>query len=228
LLKNFIELVGFSVCHQLDSRSLAFGEILTPVCSRCAGIYTGFTVSAILLFLMFRKKQSDLPPAYVLVIMSIFFLSTVFDGFASYLNLYETNNIIRFSTGVLCGTSLIVVLFPVFNFQYYARSRSERIFKRPLMFTAFIVILIAFIIFTLQGFEPLGIFYYYFTGISIIFTFFFLSLVIVLLIPFFAQRAKKLFSMNLAIPVFIALALASVELFVSYKIHQFMEKLAGL
>ncbi len=227
MFKNLIELVGFSVCHQLDARSLAFGEILTPVCSRCAGIYTGFAVSAVLLFLMFRKKQNDLPPAYALAIMGIFFLSTVFDGAASYLNLYETNNIIRFSTGVLCGTSLIVALFPVFNFQYYRKSLSERIFKRPIKFIAFIIILIVFIIFTLQRFEYLGIFYYYFTGISVIFTFFFLSLVIVLLIPFFAHRADNLFSRHLVIPVFIALVLASVELFISYKMHQFMEKLAG-
>ncbi len=227
MLKNFIELVGFSVCHQLDARSLAFGETLTPVCSRCTGIYTGFTVAAILLFLIFRKRQSDLPPVYVLVIMSIFFLSTIFDGAASYLNLYETNNIIRFSTGVLCGTSLMVFIFPVFNFQYYTSSWNERVFKKPLIFIAFIISMIAFIIFTLQGFEPLGTFYYYFTGISIIFTFFFLSLVVVLLIPFFAQRAKRLLSRHLVVPVFIALALASFELFVSYKIHQFMEKLAG-
>ena len=124
-----MEIIGFSVCHQLDSRSLLFGNIVSPLCSRCAGIYIGFLISAIILFLMFRKKQSELPPLYVLIILAVFFLSTIIDGLASYLGLYMTNNIIRFSTGFLCGASIMAVLYPVFNYQYYKDPLKEKIFK---------------------------------------------------------------------------------------------------
>jgi uncharacterized membrane protein len=225
LFKILIELVGFSVCHQLDSRSLAFGDIMTPVCSRCAGIYIGFMAVAVILFIMFRKKQNDLPPLYILIISAVFFLSTIIDGLASYSGLYMTNNIIRFSTGFLCGASIMTVLYPVFNFQYYRESSNERIFKRPVTFIIFTAILIASIVFTLFRFDFLGSFYYYLSGISVIFTFFFVSLVMLFLIPPFSQKAEKLFNRQLLLPTALALILTFIEIFIAYKLHQLMARL---
>ncbi len=222
-----MDLVGFSVCHQLDSRSLAFGDIVTPVCSRCAGIYIGFMAAAVILFIMFRRKQNDLPPLYVLIILSIFFLSTIIDGLASYSGLYATNNIIRFSTGFLCGVAIMVVLYPIFNFQYYRESIKERIFKRPASFIVFITILIVFIVLTLFRFDFLGNFYYYLSGISVIFTFFFVSLVMMFLIPPFTGQAEKLFSRHLILPAALALILTIVEIFIAYKMHRLMARLAA-
>ncbi|HAJ96014.1 MAG TPA: hypothetical protein DCP02_07255 [Actinobacteria bacterium] len=221
-----MELVGFSVCHQLDSRSLAFGDIMTPVCSRCGGIYIGFMAAAAILFIMFRKKQNDLPPLYVLIISAVFFLSTIIDGLASYSGLYMTNNIIRFSTGFLCGASIMTVLYPVFNFQYYKKSLNERIFKKPATFIIFTAILIASIVFTLFRFDFLGNFYYYLSGISVIFTFFFVSLVMIFLIPPFSQQAEKLFNRYLMLPAALALILTFVEIFIAYKLHQLMARIA--
>jgi uncharacterized membrane protein len=221
-----MEIIGFSVCHQLDSRSLIFGNIISPLCSRCAGIYIGFLISAIILFLMFRKKQSELPPLYVLIILAVFFLSTIIDGLASYLGLYMTNNIIRFSTGFLCGASIMAVLYPVFNYQYYKDPLKEKIFRRPFTFIIFILSLIAFIIFTLFRFDFLGGFYYYLSSLSVVFTFFFVSLVMAYLIPFFSQKADRLFSKYLIIPIVIALVLAAVELFIAYKFHELMNYFA--
>lgn len=227
MFKTLMDLVGSSVCHQLDSRSLAFGDIITPVCSRCAGIYIGFMAAAVILFIMFRRKQNDLPPLYILIILSIFFLSTIIDGLASYSGLYATNNIIRFSTGFLCGAVIMAILYPVFNFQYYRESSKERIFKKPVTFIVFAAILILFIVFTLFRFDFLGSFYYYLSGISVIFTFFFVSLVMIFLIPPFAQQAEKLFSRHLILPVAFALILTFVEIFISYKLHQLMARLAA-
>ncbi len=216
-----MEIIGFSVCHQLDSRSLIFGNIVSPICSRCAGIYIGFLIAAIILFLMFRKKQSDLPPVYVLVILAVFFLSTVIDGLASYLGLYMTNNIIRFATGFLCGASIMAVIYPVFNFQYYKNPLKEKVFKRPFTFIIFVLSLIAFIILTLFQLDFLGSFYYYLSSLSVVFTFFFVSLVMVYLVPFFSQKADRFFTKYLIIPIILALVLAVVELFVAYKLHEF-------
>ena len=221
-----MEIIGFSVRHQLDPRSLIFGNIVSPLCSRCAGIYIGFLISAIILFLMFRKKQSEMPPLYVLIILAVFFLSTIIDGLASYLGLYMTNNIIRFSTGFLCGASIMTVLYPVFNYQYYKDPLKEKIFRRPFTFIIFVLSLIVFIIFTLFRFDFLGDFYYYLSSLSVVFTFFFVSLIMTYLIPFFSQKADRFFSKYLIIPVIIAFALAAVELFVSYKLHELMNYFA--
>jgi len=217
-----MEIVGFSVCHQLDSRSLIFGNITSPVYSRCAGIYIGFLISAVILFLMFRKKQSELPPLYALIIIAVFFLSTFIDGLASYFGLYMTSNIIRFSTGFLCGASIMAVLYPVFNFQYYRDPSKERVFRRPFSFIIFVLSLVVFIVLTLFRFDFLGSFYYYLSSLSVVFTFFFVSLVMAYLIPFFSQKARRLFSKHLIIPTVIALLLTAVEIFIAYKLHALM------
>ena len=221
-----MEIIGFSVCHQLDSRSLIFGNIISPICSRCAGIYIGFFISAVILFLMFRKKQSELPPLYVLIILAVFFLSTIIDGLASYLGLYMTNNIIRFFTGFLCGASIMAVLYPVFNFQYYRDPSRERVFRKPFTFIIFVLSLIVFIIFTLFRFDFLGGFYYYLSSLSVVFTFFFVGRVMAYLIPFFLQKADRLFSKHLIIPIIIALVLTTVEIFIAYKLHELMNYFA--
>ena len=221
-----IEIVGFSVCHQLGARSLVFGEVVTPLCSRCAGIYMGFMVAAIILFIMFRERQSELPPLYVIIILAIFFLSTLIDGLASYMGLYTTNNIIRFSSGVFSGSAIMAVLYPVFNFQYYSKPKMKRIFKKPWTFVLFILILAAFIVLSLFQFRFLGSFYYYFSGVSVIFTFFFVSLVMILLIPFFSQKACRLFTRFLFLPSLLAVLLAALELFIAYEFHLLMNRFA--
>ena len=131
MFDSFIEVIGFSVCHQLSSRSLMIGGIILPICSRCSGIYTGFIITAVILFIMYRKKENGLPPLYVLVILGLFFLSALIDGIASNFGLYETNNNIRFITGFLCGSSIMIILYPIFTFQYYRQSKAKRIFNRP-------------------------------------------------------------------------------------------------
>ena len=88
MLDFLIDIMGFSVCHQLSSRSLSIGDVILPVCSRCSGIYIGFSIAAIILFAMFRKKENDLPPLYILVILALFFFSTIADGIASNFGLY--------------------------------------------------------------------------------------------------------------------------------------------
>ncbi len=221
----FIQSIGFSVCHQLPSRSLHFGDMIIPICSRCSGIYIGFFISAVILFILFRKRENDLPPLYILVVLIIFFLSTITDGIGSYAGLYETNNTIRFITGFLCGASIMVIVYPIFIFQYYKYSRKEKIFKRPYKFVIFIIALAAFAALTLFRINFLGSFYYYFSIFTVIFTFYAINLVMVLLVPFFSLKANRLWSKYLILPSAISLVLASGEIFVAYKIHQILNAL---
>ena len=157
-----------------------------------------------------------------MIILAVFFTSTIVDGLASYLGLYETNNIIRFTSGILCGASIMTVLYPVFNFQYYRKPSKVRIFNRPIAFLIFCVILAAFIIFSLLGPSWLGSFYYYFSGVSVILTFFFVSLTMMFLIPGFSQKADSLFTRHLIIPSVLALFLTALELFLAYGMHSLM------
>ena len=222
MFDSFIEIIGFSVCHQLPSRSLIIGSIILPICSRCSGIYTGFIITAVFLFIIYRKKENGLPPLYVLVILGLFFLSAVIDGIASNFGLYETNNNIRFITGFLCGSSIMIILYPIFTFQYYRQSKAKRIFNRPGEFMIYILIIAAFIAVTLIRLDFTGRFYYYFVTFSIFFTFYFINMVLILLVPPFSQKATRLASKYLILPSIIAIVLSSIELFGSYWFHRFI------
>jgi len=216
---QFINNIGFSVCHQIPKRTLFFGKIYMPVCSRCSGIYIGFLVSIIFLFLAFRKRESDLPPVYVIVCAAVFILSTIIDGILSYCGIYFTNNIIRLITGYLFGAGIAIIIYPIFIYQYYRFSQRKKIFYHFKYFIYFLFISSFFIIIQLSSLSVLGNFFYYLNGIAVLFTFYFTNLTLVLLIPFFAQKAQKFLNKYFLLPSAIALAAAALELFISFKLH---------
>lgn len=174
---------------------------------------------------MFRKRESNLPPAYILIILAFFLLSFVIDGIASNFGLYDTNNNLRFITGVLCGSSIVIVLYPVFTFQYHKNPAPVKIFKNPFKFMAYILVMALFILVTLARFSFLGYFYFYLTALSILFTFYFINLSVILLIPCFSKKAIKLLSGYLVLPSIIAIVLSFIELFAFYWSHKALELL---
>lgn len=218
-IMQFISGIGFSVCHHLPERTLLFGKALMPVCSRCSGIYTGFLFTIIFLFLVFRKRESGLPPIYIMILAIVFMLSTMIDGALSYLGVYNTNNIIRLITGYMFGAGIAIILYPIFIYQYYRNFQREKIFYHYKYFIHFLIGSVLIII--IQFLQPpaLGKYFYFLNGIAVIFTFYFTNLTLFLLIPFFAQKAIKLLSRYLIIPSIIALAATGLELFIAYKLH---------
>lgn len=224
-LTRFAELIGSSVCHQLAYRSFWAGTVKIPVCARCEGIYAGFFISAIFLFCFFRKKQGELPPLYIIITLALFILSAFAEWGFSFFSLFESTNISRFITGYLAGSASMTIVFPVFNYQYYSDAVSERIFPRLWQFAVFISVSAVFITMGLAGITVINNVYYYVTFISILFTFYFTNLVIVLLFPVFAKKAHRLFSGRIILPSLISLILSGIELYISYLIHQYV---AGL
>ncbi len=223
---KFINLVGASVCHQLPERSFSAGSMVIPVCARCEGIYIGFFVSAVFLFLMFRRKESDLPRVYIVIILCLFIISTVIDGGLSYLGAIKTNNILRYLTGFLSGTGSMAIVYPVFNFQYYREPGYVRIFNRTWQFLVFLAVNAVFILAGLAGSRVINLVFYFVAFISVIFTFYFINLLILVLIPFFAKKASGLFSRYLILPSVISLALTALELYLSYRFHLFILRLS--
>ena len=218
-------ILGASVCHQLPERSLEAGNLYIPVCARCEGIYIGFLFAAIILFIMFRRKESELPPVYIIIILCLFVLSTIIDGALSYFSVIDSNNFSRLITGYLSGVAAMTIIFPIFNYQYYKKSIEVKIFSRPWQFILFLVINGVIITAALSGVGLLDYIFFYSSAIAIVFTFYFVNLIIILLIPYFARKSRRLFSRYLVIPSLIALSLVALELFISFKFHQFAIKL---
>lgn len=218
-ISQLINDIGFSVCHQIPQRTLLFGKIYMPVCSRCTGIYIGFFVSIIFLLLAFRKKESDLPPIYIIAGAATFILSAVIDGGLSYFMIYSTNNAVRLITGYLFGAGIAIMLYPVFSYQYYSFPQSKKIFDNFKYFIYFIVVSVFFMIILLLQLPALGKFFYFLNGIAIVFTFLFANLTLILLVPFFAQKTQRLLSRHIIVPVVIALAITTIELYAAFRIH---------
>ncbi len=213
--------IGFAVCHQIPSRTIIMGGIYLPLCGRTSGIYIGFLISAIILFVFYSKRENEWPPKHILIIFFVLIVSTGADWALSHLGLYESSNSIRFITGFLAGSSIMAIVFPVFNNQYFRKSKDLKIFNGPKKTILYFLILAVFMIITLFRFSLLSYFYYYLAALSVIFTFYFINLLMVILIPVFANKANRIISRFLVLPSIISLILISLELFVSYKLHQF-------
>ncbi len=224
-LYNLADKIGYAVCHQMPSRTIVMGGIYLPLASRTSGIYIGFLISAIILFALFRKRENGLAPLHIMIIFYLFIFSTMFDWAGSHLGLYESSNNIRFITGFLTGSSIMAIVFPVFNFQYYKKSSNDRIFKNPVKLIIYLLIIALFITTTLFRFSFLSIFYYYLSAFSVLFTFFFVNLLMLLLIPVFANKAQRFISRFLILPSIISIALTFIELFVSAKLRDFFQSL---
>jgi uncharacterized membrane protein len=88
-----LEFVG---CHRMPERSFFYKGKQFPMCSRCTGIYVGY-------FLVI--------PYFWITSVSIFIcliaiLPTIIDGLTQAYSNRESNNFLRFSTGLIAGFGL--------------------------------------------------------------------------------------------------------------------------
>jgi hypothetical protein len=97
-----------------------------------------------------------------------------------------------------------------------------RIFNRTWQFVVFLAVNAVFIFAGLTGTRIINLVFYFTAFISVIFTFYFINLVMLVLIPFFAKKAASLFSRYLILPSIISLVLTAAELYLSYRFHRFV------
>ena len=80
-----------------------------------------------------------------------------FDGLNSYLtlfpgapHLYEPRNWLRLTTGLLNGLTLIVFIFPIFNFTLWREPTGERVIKSPWELLVLLPV-VALLVFVIHG-----------------------------------------------------------------------------
>lgn len=127
------DMVGYAVCHRIESHSFTIGGRQLPLCARCSGTFigalTGFLGQAIVLR---RRRAADFPPPLIIVILASFTLLWAADGLNSYMNLiggphlYEPQNWLRLTAGALNGLTMSALVYPVFNFTLWRTPVSER------------------------------------------------------------------------------------------------------
>lgn len=128
------DVVGYGICHRISERSFFVDGRQLPLCARCTGTFLGAVLGLTVMLLLRRHRASRLPPISVLGALVLFTGLWAFDGVNSYLtffpglpNLYEPQNWLRLTTGMLNGLTLVVFAFPIFNFTVWREPTHERV-----------------------------------------------------------------------------------------------------
>ena len=98
LLKVFI-------CHRLPERTFKIKNHYFPVCSRCTGIYIG--AFSYFIFVYFVYVQYNIPVILAAILMV---LPTFSDGITQFFGFRESNNTLRFFTGLIAGVGLGILV----------------------------------------------------------------------------------------------------------------------
>ena len=89
------------ICHRLPERTFNIRERYFPVCSRCTGIYIGiFSCYDLIHFLSIKYNSIILLIAFTIII------PTFLDGVTQFFGFRESNNRLRFTTGLIAGFGL--------------------------------------------------------------------------------------------------------------------------
>ncbi len=85
MIAEFLQWMGFGLCHQLPERSFVGGGVQVPVCARDTGIYVGFVVAFAVIALVHRgERPREFPRPYVWAVMGVLLALLAWDGVTSY------------------------------------------------------------------------------------------------------------------------------------------------
>ncbi len=131
-----LDAVGYAICHRFPERSFFFGGQQLPLCARCSGTFLGVMLTLITLTLAGRARASRVPPLRVLVVLALFTLLWASDGLNSYLtfypaapHLYEPQNWLRLTTGMLNGLTMGTLTFAILNFSLWRAPRPQAVIQ---------------------------------------------------------------------------------------------------
>ena len=93
------------ICHRLPERTFKIGNHYFPVCSRCTGIYIGAFSYYIFVYFVYVQYNIEMILLTVLMI-----LPTFSDGLTQFFGFRESNNALRFATGLIAGIGLGILV----------------------------------------------------------------------------------------------------------------------
>lgn len=93
------------ICHRKPERSFFIKGHQFPVCARCTGFY-----SALLIYLIYTIFYPFHPSFEMFIIGIILIIPCGIDGTTQLLGYRESNNPLRFITGIIGGFGLIIVI----------------------------------------------------------------------------------------------------------------------
>lgn len=226
IIERALGWLGYGLCHQLPERSFFGGGIQAPVCARDTGIFLGFTIALLLIWLLHRPtRPSGFPALPVWLLMAIMLAFLGWDGVTSYAGVRETTNWIRLASGLGVGFSVAAIVAPMLNGELWADSSDERVLAHAWRVVVWLVALpLSFLAVGVLGPHG-GVVFPLVIAVAILITFTAVNLVIVSLISPFNRRARRW--ADLVTPAAIALAMTFAELALATQLRLFLERLAA-
>ncbi|MFH1149051.1 MAG: DUF2085 domain-containing protein [Actinomycetota bacterium] len=211
----FMDQVGYAICHQLPSRSLAYGGRRLPVCARDTGLFLGFAACFLLLLVVYRLERTRYPSWPKVIALALFVLPMAVDVATSYGGLRQTTNIIRLTTGALAGVGAAALLFPLAARQWSQEDgiAFESWWSVPALLAVPAVVTLA----VYPGWSPGFWLWAPLVTLSILFTFLVLNVTLAaLLLDRFREDRPPV---RPAVPVALGAALVALELVISNLLH---------
>lgn len=89
------------ICHRLPERTFKVRGHYFPVCSRCTGAYMGMFSYYFFVYFVYVQYTP------ILIITALLMITPTFlDGLTQFFEFRESNNALRFSTGLIAGLGL--------------------------------------------------------------------------------------------------------------------------
>ncbi|KZX10161.1 DUF2085 domain-containing protein [Methanobrevibacter curvatus] len=103
------------ICHRRKDRTFKYKNHYFPVCARCTGFYLGIISLFFLLVLFFKSSNLENLVLFGIILL----IPMILDGFSQLFHLRESNNILRFITGLIGGFGIVLLLINiVFKFSF--------------------------------------------------------------------------------------------------------------
>lgn len=97
------------VCHQIPERSFFIGAHKFAVCSRCTGLYSGFTLAMLFYPLVRSLRRTEAPPRKWLFLAAA---PLAIDFSLTFFGIWENTHSSRFITGALLGAVAVFYVMP--------------------------------------------------------------------------------------------------------------------
>lgn len=102
---NYLKISSQLFCHRLPDRTFKLKGHYFPVCSRCTGMYIG--MFSFFIFSYFNLVHYSINFTLLGFLMVI---PTAIDGFTQLFGLRESNNYLRFFSGLIGGIGLLILV----------------------------------------------------------------------------------------------------------------------
>jgi uncharacterized membrane protein len=116
-----------SICHQAPDRSFHLDGFPLAVCSRCMGIYSGFTIGLAVYPLLRRLDDEEFPARQWLIALAMPMLADFGGG---YLGLFSNTFLSRALTGMMFGAVAAFYLLPGFVWIFKANNHLNLSIRR--------------------------------------------------------------------------------------------------